>query len=104
MIELNDENYNQEISLESIVIVDFWAPWCGPCRILAPIFEKVSQKYEGKVKFAKFNTEEGFKIPSILGITALPTVVIYKNGTKVDEISGVKPEKFYCDKLEELLV
>lgn len=73
------------------VVVDFWAPWCGPCRQFAPTFEKVSDKFAGKVVFSKINTEAHPEISTQLQIRGIPTLVIFKNGKEVQRISGALP-------------
>ena len=88
-IELTQENYNQHIEKNEIpVVVDFWAPWCGPCKQMAPNFEQAAKSYPGKVRFAKLNTENEQAIAGEKAIRSIPTLIIYKNGKELDRISG----------------
>ena len=93
VLEFNDKNWKTEV-LESPlpVLVDFWAPWCGPCRMLAPTIEKLAGDLQGKVKIGKMNTDENQDTPGSLRITAIPTVLVFKNGEEVDRLVGVNPE------------
>jgi thioredoxin 1 len=98
--EFTDGNWKSEV-LDSIVpvVVDFWAPWCGPCRMLAPTIEKLAGEYEGKVKVGKMNTDENMETPGSLRISAIPTVLIFKDGKEVDRLVGVNPENKFKEKL-----
>ena len=95
-IELNDSNFDLHIVNSDIpVIVDFWAPWCGPCKMFAPTFEQVSSKYPLKIKFAKVNTEIEQNLGAKFGIRSIPTLIVYKNGIEVERVSGaLDPIKF----------
>jgi len=81
------------------VLVDFWAPWCGPCRMVGPIIERVSEKTAGKVKVYKINVDENTVTSSQFGITGIPTVIIFKNGKVQQEFVGVQPEQVYLNAL-----
>ena len=88
-VELNHENYNQHIEKNDIpVVVDFWAPWCGPCKQMAPNFEQAAKSYPGKVRFAKLNTENEQSIAGEKAIRSIPTLIIYKDGKEIDRVSG----------------
>ncbi|PLY05407.1 MAG: thioredoxin TrxC [Arcobacter sp.] len=88
-IELNEANFDHVIVNSEIpVIVDFWAPWCGPCKMFAPIYNEVSQKYPLKALFVKVNTETEQNLGAKFGIKSIPTLVIYKNGSEVKRVSG----------------
>lgn len=88
-IELDESNFDHVIVNSDIpVIVDFWAPWCGPCKMFAPIYNEVSQKYPLKALFTKVNTETEQNLGAKFGIRSIPTLVIYKNGVEVKRVSG----------------
>ncbi len=92
IIEANDSNFNHIIQNSTApVIVDFWAPWCGPCRMMAPNFEKASRELAPKVQFVKVNTEESPYLSQQYGIRSIPTIIVFKNGTEVDRVSGALP-------------
>ncbi len=97
-----DANFQKEV-LESVVpvLVDFWAPWCGPCRMVAPVVEKLADVYAGKLKVVKLNTDENMQTASQYGIMSIPTLGIFEGGRMVDGVIGAVPEKTLRAKLEE---
>lgn len=93
IIELSDSNFDLEvIKSETPVLVDFWAPWCGPCRALAPIVEEISTDYEGKLKVGKLNVDENQQVTMKFGIRSIPTLIVFKGGQAVDQIIGAVPK------------
>ncbi len=90
---INDATFDSEvIKAQGPVLVDFWAPWCGPCRMLAPVIDSLAAKYEGKVKFCKFNTDEGPDTPHKYDIHGIPALVLFKDGAEVKRHVGYAPE------------
>lgn len=88
-VELNDQTFDSFVSTaDKLLVVDFWASWCGPCMVMAPIFEQLAKKYEGKVIMAKVNVDENLEVPQRLGIYGIPTFVFFKNGKEVARVVG----------------
>lgn len=91
--EVTDSNFKSEVLESDIpVLVDFWAPWCAPCMMVTPILEAVAQKMDGMIKFAKVNTDENFQAASDMKVTAIPTLLLFKNGKEQERIVGLKPQ------------
>jgi len=99
-LEFNDANFATEVEGSDIpVLVDFWAVWCGPCRMIAPIVEELAEEYQGKVKVGKLDVDNNQATAGKLGIRSIPTLFIFKNGKIVDQIVGAVPKKVITDKL-----
>lgn len=91
--QITDATFNSVVMNSDIpVLVDFWAPWCGPCRAVAPILDELSEEYKGKVKICKMNVDENPITPSKYNVRAIPTLVLIKNGQTVETITGVRPK------------
>jgi thioredoxin 1 len=92
--EVNDQSFESDVlASKTPVLVDFWAEWCGPCRMLAPTVEKVAQEYQGQVKVVKMNIEESVNVPNRLGIKSIPTLIVFKNGSEQDRLIGNQPKE-----------
>lgn len=104
VLEVNDDNFKKEIlESELTCLVDFWAAWCMPCRMIAPVVEKIAQEYSGKAKVCKVNIDQAQKAASQYGVMSIPTLGIFKNGELVDKIVGVVPEEGIKEKLDSYL-
>lgn len=103
-LHITDAEFKKEvIESKQPVLVDFWAPWCGPCRMISPIIDEISKEYEGKVKVVKMNTDENPETPSEYQISAIPTLLFFKSGKVVKEIVGVVPKEEIKKVLDELI-
>jgi thioredoxin 1 len=98
-ITLTDQNFNEIVGKHPLLIVDFWAPWCGPCRMVSPIITELSQELAGKAVFGKLNVDENPMIASTFGIQSIPTIAIFKNGKAVDGIIGAASKSHIMSKL-----
>jgi thioredoxin 1 len=103
-IVLTDSNFASEVSKYPIMLVDFWAPWCGPCRMVSPMIEQLSREYSGKVAFGKVNVDENQRIASSFGIQSIPTLMIFKGGKTVDVMVGALPKAQIEMKLKQQLL
>jgi thioredoxin len=102
--EFTDGNWKSEVLDSAVpVVVDFWAPWCGPCRTLGPTIEKLAGDYDGRVKVGKMNTDENMETPGSLRITAIPTVLVFQQGREVERLVGVNPENKFKAALDKLV-
>lgn len=103
-LEFSDSNFEQEVlNSDTPVLVDFWAEWCGPCRMIGPIVEELSTEYEGKVKIGKLNVDFNPNVPMKYGIRSIPTLLVFKGGQPVDKIVGAVPKSNLVSKLEAQL-
>ena len=93
IVELNDAIFDSEVlKSESPVLVDFWAPWCGPCRILAPVVEEIANSYTGRIKVGKLNVDDNQETTMQYSIRSIPTLILFKNGKALDQIIGAVPK------------
>ena len=90
--EITDDNFKEELTADEPVLVDFWAPWCGPCRTIAPVVEEIARKYEGRLKVTKVNVDENPLLASRYNIQGIPTLGFFKDGQLVDQVVGVTPQ------------
>jgi thioredoxin 1 len=101
---VTDETFEQEVIQSNVpVLVDFWAPWCGPCRMVAPVVEDVATQFEGQVKVVKLDTDQNPNVASQYGIRSIPTLMIFKGGQKVDMVVGAVPKSTIASTLEKHL-
>jgi len=103
-IQVNDENFKKEVlESEELVLVDFWAPWCMPCRMLAPTIEEIGEEMDGKVKVCKMNVDENVQYPQEYGIMSIPTVMLFKDGQVVETMIGLQPKEEIVKTIQEHL-
>lgn len=101
---VTDDTFKDQVLDSDIpVLVDFWAPWCGPCRMVAPVVDEIAQQYEGQVKVVKVNTDENPNTATQYGIRSIPTLIIFKGGQKVDTVVGAVPKTTLANTLEKYL-
>lgn len=97
-----DQNFQQEVA-SGTVVVDFWAPWCGPCRVVSPTIDQLAEEYNGKVKVGKMNVDENPQIAGEFGIMSIPTVMIFKDGQPVQAVVGAKSKDEYKKAIDQVV-
>ena len=100
MIDLDKKNFNKFIS-DGIVVVDFWAAWCGPCKIMAPIFEEIANEMKGKVKFGKVDVDSESELAQRFQVMSIPTTIFFKDGEQVDRAVGAMPKEDLVEKIKD---
>lgn len=103
-IDITDENFQEEVLKSDIpVLVDFWADWCQPCKMIAPSVAEIAEEYEGKIKVGKLDVDTNDKIPGSLGIRGIPALLIFSEGKPIDQIIGAVPKSIIQKKIDEVL-
>lgn len=102
-LEITDSNYKELLAEGKPVVIDFWAPWCGPCKMVGPIIEELATEYEGKVLIGKCDVDDNNDVAAEFGIRNIPTVLFFKNGELVDKQVGSASKPAYVEKIEALL-
>jgi thioredoxin 1 len=103
-VEIKDANFVEVVLRAKVpVLVDFWAPWCGPCLMVAPVVEELAEEYDGRVSFARMNVDESPRVASQYGIMSIPTLILFKDGKPVSNIIGFRPKKELKKSLDNAL-
>jgi len=103
-VNVSDDTFEEEVLQSDLpVLVDFWAAWCGPCRVIAPILEEIAEEKATSLKVAKVNVDENMRVAMQLGISSIPTLILYKNGQPVERIIGAQPKQRLLQHIEKHL-
>jgi thioredoxin 1 len=104
IVNVSDETFDKEVLKSEVpVLVDFWAEWCQPCKMVRPIVEEMAQEYSGKIKVAEMNVDENTKFPSTYGVMSIPTLMIFKNGQPQQTMIGVQPRDVFKKNIDSAL-
>ena len=101
-IELTNENFDKTVN-EGVSLVDFWAPWCGPCKMLAPVIDELAKEFDGKANICKVNSDEQADLASKYGVRSIPTMLFIKDGEVVDQLIGASAKQVIADKINSLI-
>ena len=103
-MEINERNFKQEVEEQTLpVLVDFWAPWCGPCLMMAPVLEELEKEWQGKIKVGKVNVDENSGLASRYGVMSIPTLILFKNGKALKEWIGIQDKDRFKEEVEALV-
>ena len=104
VIDVTDATFDEQVGkTEGVTVVDFWAPWCGPCRMVGPVIEELSEEYEGRVRFAKVNVDDNQQIAGSFGIRSIPTIGFFKDGEAVGGVVGAYPKEALQQVIDDVL-
>ncbi|MDG6914379.1 MAG: thioredoxin [Nitrososphaerota archaeon] len=102
-MQLTDSTFGSEVARHQLMVVDFWAPWCGPCRMVGPVIEQLAREYSGRVAFGKLNVDENPMVSQTFGIQSIPTILFFKDGKAIDGVLGAVPKAYIENKLAPYL-
>ena len=102
VVELTEATFEQQVSSNDLVLIDFWAPWCGPCRMVAPVIEELAEEYAGEVRFAKLNVDDNQQTAGAFGVRSIPTIGFFKDGEPLGAVVGAYPKEALQDVLEKV--
>jgi thioredoxin 1 len=102
-ITLTDANFNDEIAGVTPILVDFWAEWCGPCRLVAPVLDEIAREYQGKISIGKLNVDENPRLSASFDVMSIPTMILFKDGVEKKRIIGARPKHAIVGELSEYL-
>ena len=101
--EVGDKNFDGEVTTDTPVLVDFWAPWCGPCKMMGPVIDQLADEYHGKIKVLKVNVDDNQSIATRFAIRGIPTIKLLKDGKEVFSASGAYPKDYWRDAIDQVL-
>lgn len=101
--QVTDDSFDSIVQKYPLVVIDCWAPWCGPCRMIAPVIEELAKSYKGRIVFGKLNVDENTKIPAKYNIMSIPTLLVFKNGKLVNQLVGAMPRAMLESELRKYL-
>jgi thioredoxin 1 len=103
ILKLTDADFDEKVKAEPLILVDFWAEWCGPCRMIAPVLEELAGEYAGRLTIGKLNVDENRQVATRFGIRSIPTLMFFRDGAQVEQVIGAHPKSTLKAKIEQLV-